>query len=284
MGLACAKPQALGWQVTRWSVRTLSRAVVERGVVTTIHASTVHLILEGVDLQPHRQRLWKTARIDEEFRERAERVLWCYSRAEALAQEGYLVVCVDEKTAIQALEPAGPGVPAAPGHVARREWEYVRHGTAIFLLFVIVHTGRLWGRVLERNDQAHYLEALEDFRREYGGARGVYLIQDNGASHVGRATAEYFREDPWWHPVFTPKRASWLNQAEIGLGLVSGYYLRGGHWPTRQALVDHLCASWLDYNRSFAKPIQWTWTNDKFREWYRRHAVGNPFTTCATGH
>jgi hypothetical protein len=94
--LACLEPVAKGLHITHWSSEDLARQAVLDGIVPAITARTVRRILNGVDLQPHRTRYWRTARIDDRFKKRAEKVLWCYANAERLAQEKILVVCGDE--------------------------------------------------------------------------------------------------------------------------------------------------------------------------------------------
>src|SRR5882672_3429769 len=94
--LACLEPIAKGLHITHWSSADLARQAISDGIVETIHPRTVRQILHGVDLQPHRTRYWKTARLNAEFKKRAERVLWCYANAQRLAARGLWVVCVDE--------------------------------------------------------------------------------------------------------------------------------------------------------------------------------------------
>src|SRR5205814_5411843 len=103
---------------------------------------TVRRILAGVDLQPHRTRYWKTARLDAEFKERTEKVLWCYGNAERLARQGIWTVAVDEKPNFQVLERC-PVRRAIPGSIEQQEFEYTRHGTVNLLFFLIVHAGRM---------------------------------------------------------------------------------------------------------------------------------------------
>src|SRR5262249_4004763 len=104
--LACLEPVAKGLHITHWSSEDLARQAVADGIVARISPRTVRTILTDVDLQPHRTRYWKTARLDGRFRQRAEQVLWCYANAARLAEEGVWVVCVDEIPTFQVLERA----------------------------------------------------------------------------------------------------------------------------------------------------------------------------------
>lgn len=275
--LACLEPSALDLHITQWSVRTLSEVVVEQGILDSVHYSTVHLILESVDLQPHRNKYWKTSQLDETFKERAEQLLWCYENAERLVSEGYLVICVDEKPSIQALERECPTMPARPGLVRRTEFEYVRHGTVNMLFYLYVQSGQMVGQCIPCNDADHYIESLECLRWAYRKkTKGVFLIQDNGSSHTAEATQDYFAQDPaWWRPRYTPPHASWLNQAELLIGAFSKRYLRGGSWMSTDALTQHLNASWPEYNQRYAHPFEWTWSRPKMREWYDERICRN---------
>jgi len=274
--LACVDPAAVGLQLTQWSVRTLAETVIEQGIIENIHYSSVHLILESVDLQPHRNKYWKTTYLDAVFKQRAEQILWCYEHVARLVDEGYLVICVDEKPNIQALERLQRTLPPAPGLVRRTEFEYIRHGTANMLFYLYVHSGKMVGHCIPKNDADHYIESLECLRHAHRDAKGVYLIQDNGSSHIAEATRRYLAEDPdWWRPRYTPSHCSWLNQAELLIGAFSKRYLRGGSWDSCNALIQHLDASWPEYNRRYARPFNWTWSRPKMREWYWNHVNPN---------
>ena len=270
--LACLEPVAEGLHITHWSSADLARQAVANGIVEAISPATVRRILQQVDLQPHRTRYWRTARLDGRFQERAEKVLWCYGNAERLARRGLWVVCVDEVPNLQVLE-REPIRRAIPGHIEQQEFEYTRHGTVNLLLFLVVHTGQMELAVLGANDAAHYIPALRDFRRRHRGLKGVLLVHDGGASHVAQATAHYMKGSAgWWRPRLTPAHASWLNQAEM-LGRAFGRrYLKRGSWPSREEFIGHVMASWPEYNRRYAHPFSWTWTNDRMRKWFAEHA------------
>lgn len=275
MQLACLEPIAKGLHITHWSSRELARQAVADGIVPRLSARTVRDILHEVDLQPHRTRYWKTARMDANFKRRAERILWCYANANRLMEQGFGVVCVDEMPNLQALE-RKPIRRAIPGTIEQQEFEYVRHGTVNLLLFLNVCTGQMHAACPERKDAAHYIEALEQFRRHHTQPKGIFLIQDGDPSHTAAATASYFQAHPWWRPRFTPAHASWLNQAELLNDAFSLRYLKRMSWPSRQRLIDQIQAAWPEYNRLYAHPFQWTWTNQKMRTWFAQHASSQP--------
>jgi hypothetical protein len=270
--LACLEPVAKGLHLTHWSSQELARQAVADGIVPRLSARTVRDILQEVDLQPHRTRYWKTARVDADFKRRAERILWCYANANRLMEQGLWVVCVDEMPNLQALE-RNPIRRATPGAIEQQEFEYVRHGTVNVLLFLIVPTGQMQAVCPEHKDARHYIAALEQFRQQHRELRGLFLIQDGDPSHTAAATADYFRTHPWWRPRFTPAHASWLNQCELLNGTFSLHYLKRMSWPSRQALIDQIEAAWPEYNRLHAHPFEWTWTNQKMRTWFAEHTV-----------
>ena len=226
--LACLEPIAEGLHITHWTSTDLARRAVADGIVEAISPPTVRRILAGVDLQPHRTRYWRTARLDDQFKERAEKVLWCYANAARLAERGIWVVCADEMPNLQVLE-RQPIRRAIPGSIEQQEFEYTRHGTVNLLLFLVVHTGRMDLAVLPSNNAAHYIQALRRFRRRHRHLKGVFLIHDGGPSHIAGATADYIAGcGSWWRPRLTPAHASWLDQAEMLINAFKERYLGRG--------------------------------------------------------
>ena len=270
--LACLEPIAKGLHISHWSSEDLALEAVRAGIVASISARTVRRILHEVQLQPHRSRYWKTPRFDTQFKDRAEKVLWCYGNAPRLAEQGIWTVCIDESPNRQVLQ-RDPIRRAIPGAIERREFEYIRRGTVNLLICLIVHTGQMELLIEPRKDAAHYIDSLKAFRQRHAGLRGVFLIQDNDSTHTARATAQYLAEEPgrWWRPRFTPVHASWLNQAEILIGAFARRYIERHSWNDREAFIDHVTAAVPEYNARYAKPIEWTWTNAKMRRWFDSH-------------
>jgi transposase len=270
--LACLEPIAKGLHITHWSSKDLARQAVADKIIPAVSPATVRRILHDVDLQPHRTRYWKTARLDARFKERAEQVLWCYGNAERLAERGIWVVCVDEIPTFQVLE-RHPIRRAIRGSIEQQEFDYTRHGTVNMLVFLVAHTGLMELVFLAKNDQEHYLPELELFRRQHKELQGVFLIQDGGASHIGADTQEYFAgSQQWWKPRYTPANASWLNQAEILIHAFKHYYLKRMSWKSQEEFKTHVLASWPEYNHRYAHPFEWTWTNQRMRQWFAKHA------------
>jgi hypothetical protein len=271
--LACLEPVAEGLHITHWTSEDLARQAVADGIVDAISPRTVQRILHDVDLQPHRTRYWRTTRVDARFKERAEKVLWCYGNAERLARQGIWTVAVDEVPNFQVLE-RDPIRRAVPGSIEQQEFEYTRHGTVNLLLFLIVHTGRMEVAVEATKDAEHYIQELRAFRRRHRGLQGVFLIQDNDPSHTSGDTERYWSgAGGWWRPRFTPAHASWLNQAELLVGAFGCHYLKRASWSSREEFIPHVLASGPEYNHRYAHPFEWTWTNQQMRQWFAKHAT-----------
>jgi hypothetical protein len=271
--LACLEPVAEGLHITHWTSADLARQAVADGIVDAISPRTVQRLLHDVDLQPHRTRYWRTTRLDARFKERAEKVLWCYGNAQRLARQGIWTVAVDEVPNFQVLE-RNPIRRVVPGHIEHQEFEYTRHGTINLLLFLIVHTGRMEVAVEATKDAEHYRRELRAFRRRHRGLTGVYLIQDGDPSHTAGDTAAYWSGcRGWWRPRFTPAHASWLNQAELLVGAFGYHYLKRASWVRREELIEHVLASAPEYNSRYAHPFEWMWTNQQMRHWFAKHAA-----------
>lgn len=284
--VACTPPAEHGLELTQWSVRSLQIVVTRWSIVPTIHYTTIADILRRATLQPHRWRYWKTTLWDRAAVQRAAKVLWCYEWVTWLLERGILVVCVDEKPNLQVLERAGPIRPMIPGHIEQQEFEYIRHGTVNLLAGMTVHDGHMWAECLEANDGAHFRPALQRYLKGFGAYVGIYLVMDNGSSHIAVDTRTLLQglKGPWVRVCYTPPHASWLNQAELLLGAFSARYLKRGSWDSRQAMMDHLEGSWMEYNELFAHPFAWSWTRLDFRQWVEKKRDVIPCNTSPTGH
>jgi len=273
--LACCKPAGLGLEMTHWSTRSLASLAVKRGLVPHIAHSTVSLILRAADLQPHRSRYWITPTLNAEFLQRAGRILWLYERVDWLWEHDEIVLALDEKPNLQALERARPTQPMRPAQIERQEFEYIRHGVVNFLALLNVYNGQMRSCCLDQNDSEHLCRALPKLLRPFRQFRRVHLIWDGGPSHSSATTAALLRSyAPWLRVLFTPAHASWLNQAELLLKSFEVRYLLRGDWASRQHLIDHLCASTPEYNRLWAHPINWSWTRRDLHEWADKKTSG----------
>jgi hypothetical protein len=270
--LACCAPAGIGLEMTHWSTRSLARVAAERGIGPRIAHSTVSLILRSASLQPHRVRYWKTPTLNAEFRERAARILWLYERIDWLRERDEVVLALDEKPNIQVLERCAPTRLLRAGLIERQEFEYTRHGTVNFLAALVVHSGQMRGWCLPANDSYHLCRVLPGLLSQHHKARRIHLIWDGGPSHTSAETREFLRAyQPRVRMLVTPAHASWLNQAELLLRSFAAHYLDRGDWTSQQQMIEHLQASWPEYNRLFAHPFSWSWTRRDMHQWIERH-------------
>jgi hypothetical protein len=270
--LACLEPVARGLHITHWASADLARQAVADGIAEAISPRSVRRILHAVDLQPHRTRFWKTARLNSQFMERTVKILWCYTYAEHLARQGYWVVCADELPNFQVLERV-PIRRAIPGSIEQCEFEYKRHGTVTVLVFLIVHSGQMEAVCFPNKSAVHYTQALRHFRRRHRHLRGAYLIHDGDATHTGGCTPGYLHDfRSWWRSRLLPPDASWLNQAELLLDTFELHYLKRGSWCSKEEFCHHIQAAWPEYNRLYAHPFDWEWTIPKMKQWFAKHS------------
>jgi transposase len=196
---------------------------------------------------------------------------------------GEVVICMDEKPNLQALRRVAPTQGMGPGRIERREFEYERQGIVHFLVAFNVYDGTRLGWCLDKNDHAHFLGGVRQVDRRYPKARRIHLIVDNGGSHIAHDTQRYCARRPRLRVLYTPAHASWLNQAELLLRAFTDRYLDRFDPESRQDLIDHLNASWQEYNQRFAHPFEWSWTRRDMHAWAAKKGYGICSKTYARG-
>ena len=169
-----------------------------------------------------------------------------------------VVLCVDEKTSIQALDRTQPLLPLKPHLIERRSFEYKRNGTASLLAALEVHTGKVQGECLERNDSDAFIRFLRRLLRAYP-EKELHVVVDNGSSHRSKQTAAWVAKHKRVHLYFTPTHASWLNQIEIWVGILTRKVVRRGVFESRKDLVDKIMA-FITTHSETASPFEWTYT------------------------
>ena len=270
VALACTPPEEAGRAWVRWSVQALHDEI-ERRQIATLHPTTVHRILAAAELHPHHLRYWRQT-IVPDFEEKAASVLWYYERVAWLAERDELVICVDEKTQIQALRRPTPDLGMLSGRDRRREWEYKRDGTVNLLVTYTLMTGRLWGRVLLKNDAVHFIDRMDEYLATVPRSiRRIHCILDNGSSHSAKDTQAWLAaQDGRVAFHFTPAHASWVNQAELALSAYSRRYLCDRVSEGRLELIAHIEQALEEYNQLYAHPFTWSFTRHAMHQWYRQ--------------
>jgi transposase len=240
----------VGFEVTHWSISLLGEHV--RSIQIDISDTSVGRILRGALLQPHRQRMWMTSQ-DDEFREKRDDVLRVYYET----PEDEHIICLDEKTGMQALERRYPDLPMQPGMPVRREFEYIRHGTLTLMGAYDVRRGKLFGFLSEVRDGAAFLQLLEGVDACYPTGRG-HIILDNLSTHTTDEVFDWIEAHPRWTLHFTPTHGSWLNQIECAFSDLQLRVLTRGSFPSTDDLRAKVEAYMLWRNER-SRPFTWTY-------------------------
>jgi transposase len=237
---------------THWSCRKLSQ---ELG----LSKSTVQRILAQAKLQPHRFERYMASN-DPEFEAKAGDIIGLYMNPPQHAA----VFCVDEKTAIQALDRLDPVLPLSPGRAERHGFEYYRHGTLSLYAALNVKTGSVEGKTAPRHTSTEFVGFLTALLRKAKWAREVHIVLDNLSAHKTQAVEQFLTDHPKVRLHFTPTYSSWLNQVEIWFAKIERDVIARGVFTS----VSDLRRKLMRYIRAYAKrarPIRWTYTDPKRR-------------------
>lgn len=235
-----------------WTLDALADALACETHVR-LSRSEVHRILEGADLKPHRVRLWLHSP-DPDFRAKVAAVCKLYLHP----PEGATVLCIDEKPGMQALEHRYAGRPCAVGRRARKEFEYIRHGTRTLIASYNIRTGEVLGRCGPSRKAEDLLAFLEQVAARYS-TGPVYVIWDNLNIHGGdRWRAFNARHGGRFHFVRTPVHASWTNQIEIWFSVLARRVLRHASFRSVEELAARVEAFIAHWNREERHPFRWT--------------------------
>lgn len=238
--------QRVPQEATQWSTRLMAdyAGVTQWQVRQVWHAA---------DLKPHRLKTFKIS-TDPRFAEKVIDVVGLYLDPPANA----LVLSVDEKTQIQALERTHPLLPLRPGQVERRTHDYKRHGTASLYAAFDVATGQVLGRVTRRHRAKEFRRFLGQIDRATPPDLDLHLILDNSSTHTTEAIQDFLDTHPRFQFHFTPTSASWLNAVETWFGQLERRALRRGVFTSVADLRDALRRFIATHNKHSAKPFAWT--------------------------
>jgi transposase len=230
---------------THWSARVLARAV-------GLSHTSVQRIWAAHGLKPHQTRTFKLS-TDPNFTAKVQDIVGLYLDPPDKA----LVLCVDEKSQIQALDRTQPGLPLKRGRAGTMTHDYKRHGTTTLFAALDVATGKVIGQCMKRHRHQEFLAFLRAIDRHTAKHFDLHLIVDNYATHKHPKVREWLRRHPRFHLHFTPTSASWLNLVERFFGLISSQRIRRGVFRS-VAELEAAIRHYLEHHNADPKPFVWT--------------------------
>src|SRR3990172_3321022 len=232
---------------THWSIRQMAHE-------TRLSKSTVHRIWQAFGLEPHRQKHFKLS-TDPFFVEKVRDIVGLYLNP----PENAVVLCVDEKSQIQALERTQPMLPMGIGYVEGVTHDYRRHGTTTLFAALDTAKGTVIAQCRQRHLHQEYLGFLRQIEKNVPAELDVHVIVDNYATHKHPRVKRWFAARPRYHVHFTPTYASWLNQVEIWFNRITQRAIRRGTFRHVRELVAKIEHFARHYNRH-CQPFVWTAT------------------------
>jgi putative transposase len=242
---ACSKPEG-GY--TNWSQQRIAKEV-------GISQSMVFQILKKADLKPHKIEYWCGKSPDPEFESKMINIVGLYLNPPQKA----LVLCVDGKTQIQALDRTQPLLPLRSGNPKRLTATYKQNGTVSLIASLAVHTGEIIANTIKSNNAANFLSFLKKLDRTYRN-KTLHIIVDNLSVHKDKDVKEWLKSKRKIKLHFTPTYSSWLNQVEIWFNILTKDVVKGGVWQSSGQLASQLLEYVDTYNKTRAKPFEWTYT------------------------
>lgn len=249
---------------THWTTRLMADEV-------GVSSSTVHRIWKAFGLQPHRTESFSLSK-DPQFIEKVRDIVGLYMSP----PDNALVLCVDEKSQIQALDRAQPALPMMFAHPERRTHHYVRHGTTSLFAALDIATGRVIGKCFRNHRAKEFLNFLRVIDESVPNHLDVHLVMDNYATHKTPAVQRWLLKRPRFHVHFTPTSSSWLNLVESFFSFLTKRVLKRGVHRSTRALEKDIRA-FLDAHNDDPTPYVWTKSADEILsslERYCRAATG----------
>lgn len=230
---------------THWSSRGMART-------SGVSVSSVQRIWRAFGLQPHRSETFKLS-TDPLFIEKVRDVVGLY----VSPPEHAIVLCVDEKSQIQALDRSQPLLPMRPGQAERRPHDYTRHGVTSLFAALDVATGRVIGQCYPRHRSSEFRRFLDRIEGAVPSGLEVHVVMDNYATHKTPSIRRWFAKRPHWHVHLTPTGASWLNQVERFFALLTERQIRRGIYFS-VADLEGAIRSFIKHHNQAPMPFVWT--------------------------
>jgi len=237
---------------THWSTRRLAKKL-------GIHHMMVARVWKKHGIQPHRMDRYMASN-DPDFETKAADVIGLYLHPPQHAA----VFCVDEKTAIQALDRKDPILPLSPGRAERHGFEYTRHGTLSLFAALDTQTGEVHGKTTARHTTNEFVAFLADLLSKQPEGQEVHIILDNLAIHKTRAVQQFLEERPHVHLHFTPTYSSWLNQVELWFSKIERDLIHRGVFTSVADLARRIMAYIRHYNKD-PRTIKWQYDDPSHR-------------------
>ena len=250
----------------RWTLELLKEESESSGSVENISLETIRVILHEHDLKPWKQEMWCVPELDEEFIERMEDILDVY---EMPYNPKKPVVCLDEKPVVLHGEKREP-VPMSQGQARRVDYEYTRNGSANVFCAVEPKTGRYMTQVTEQRKACDFAKFLYSVARKYHNVEKIILVMDNLNTHKKKSLTDFYGEEKgnqiWerFEVHYTPKHASWLDQAEIAIGMYQRQCLGNTRIPDIETLKKKTKA-WTKIINRKKVTINWKFTTNQAR-------------------
>jgi len=254
--------ESLPTDATHWSSRGMARA-------SGLSISTVQRIWRAFGLQPHRLETFKLS-TDPDFVAKVRDVVGLYVSPPARA----IVLCVDEKSQIQALDRSQPMLPMRPGQPACRSHDYKRHGTTSLFAALDIATGRVIGKCYGRHRAVEFRKFLDEIEAAVPTDLDVHLVIDNYATHKAPTVRNWLNRRPRWHVHLTPTSSSWLNQVERFFALLTERQIRRGIHRSVAALKSAI-TNFIEQHNADPKPFRWTKSADDILASIERFCVYN---------
>jgi transposase len=235
---------------THWSTRDMAKAC-------GLSQSSISRIWRAFSLAPHRSETFKLSR-DPLFIEKVRDIVGLYLAPPDRA----LVLCVDEKSQIQALERTAPLLPMRPGQIERRTHDYKRHGTTSLFAALDAKTGRVIGQTQHRHRSEEFRNFLNTIEANVPAELDVHMILDNYGTHKTALIRNWLAKRPRFHLHFTPTSASWINLVERWFAALTEKQLKRGTHRSTKELKDAISAFIKNHNND-PKPLVWHKTADQ---------------------